>query len=1470
VANGKIVTGSNTVLIGSQGGVACSECPGGVAVGHPVNPSLGAKVLSGAADLDFALPGALPLVWQRQYSSYVSAEHGGYCGVLGYGWSLPLELRLTVGLDATLLHDSHGRTVTFGALSAGKSIYSPSEDLWLLRTGGASPDWHHGRFAWLSPELASSDHRIVASTGEGHTAWLFAPANWQDIMQENEPPPPSPHWIVFAQLDRFGRMQRYHWAEIFGHSRIERIEDGVGREYRLHYIQHHAPQDAWQCASGYQWQSDSGVRLARVELISDPIHPLPSQGTHVCPLPLVTYGYNAAGDLISVHDRYGDQTRRFAWHNHLMVLHQERDGPEHRYLYERYEPGGRVVEQRNQDGLDYRFTYQFLPPVEGQPRKQCQVLDSLNRVETYLFEGEAGLTRLIERTHADGSVLRYRYNAVGHLTRITDALERSVQLQVDPMGGLVSVEGPDGSITRQCRDEDTGVLLSQTDAAGRTTRYDYDALCRLACIHFSNGTTQTYAYPDPAQDKFNADKPVRVTDAQGGVQKIEYTRTGQMATHTDCTGSVTGYAYSRWGWITTMTNALGQCLCYAYDERGQVQAIHYPDENTDEFSYSSQGHLIQIVTGQFPAASAVLRSTTANVIQMQYDRWGRLTRRTHAGHSLSFAYDLAGRLIQLTNENGEHTHFTWDVMDRLIQETGFDGRIQHYHYDVAGRLMASTDGPEHTQQTIRYEWTASNQLAVRHLPATSEAPTQSIRYQWSPAAELISASVWQGDDTASQQLQSQVLIDRDEIGRVIGEVQRLYKHTPSTGEPELEFEHSLHHTLDVLGNRATSHLQFFGEIGYLRYGRGHMNGLTWQGTRLVELERDALHREALRLLCGIAISPGDNTPAPSAPIRHLRRDPAGRLEALRLTGLATDVPGNIRDSPSADTSPHLSPSLVEQLTSCKYHHDSLGQLIAIHTSSGPNHFAYDTAGRLISAQSARATTQHWRFDPAGNRLSDGMGGASSFPESRMPLSSGHLPPEWMHPDYNVLQGPDQSNPRALPSHAYWRGNRVGGYHNRQDPHSRGCLLHYRYDIHGNRIESIDQARHRHVSLGYDGGHQLVHLTQSTDGTRHEHHYRYDAFGRRLAQYARPHTGEERTEYYGWDGDKLVHTERHHPGHAEPEIIHTVYEPDTFTPLLRLSSSPNTCQAPGIMDEIMSASGPDAVQTRLRPMLQDLEGTSTQIVEQAHAIGMDERAIAHIQQQLQTLGRMAQDEQTQRNNAITLHYFLCDHLGTPLALINQNGTIDWVASLDPWGNIEHDQDSDTGLHYNRYRYYDPILGTYINQDPIGLKGGVNLSSYVANNPLQRVDPLGLIAPLVYVAAVGVVAAAGHFGRNIFNEEADGRTPENLVDKEGWKELPPEKSIYHQMGDANLSCNNSNPANNRKLISPSGRGELVFDEFGCMVKDSLNTGTFNYFSPETLWGAPHAMTDVIPYLIFGNSIHDTFTTDRFSTTWSRVIK
>ena len=71
------------------------------------------------------------------------------------------------------------------------------------------------------------------------------------------------------------------------------------------------------------------------------------------------------------------------------------------------------------------------------------------------------------------------------------------------------------------------------------------------------------------------------------------------------------------------------------------------------------------------------------------------------------------------------------------------------------------------------------------------------------------------------------------------------------------------------------------------------------------------------------------------------------------------------------------------------------------------------------------------------------------------------------------------------------------------------------------------------------------------------------------------------------------------------------------------------------------------------------------------------------------------------------------------------------------------DDETGLHYNRYRYYDPSLGRFVGQDPISYAGGLNLFAYTPN-PVGWIDPLGLAGNPAYATHVtyqGTDAATG---------------------------------------------------------------------------------------------------------------------------------
>jgi RHS repeat-associated protein len=107
------------------------------------------------------------------------------------------------------------------------------------------------------------------------------------------------------------------------------------------------------------------------------------------------------------------------------------------------------------------------------------------------------------------------------------------------------------------------------------------------------------------------------------------------------------------------------------------------------------------------------------------------------------------------------------------------------------------------------------------------------------------------------------------------------------------------------------------------------------------------------------------------------------------------------------------------------------------------------------------------------------------------------------------------------------------------------------------------------------------------------------------------------------------------------------------------------------------------------------------------------------------------------------YYHVDHLGTPQTLSDENGEIAWSAEYKAWGEAQvviseaakeaginnpirfqgQYFDEESGLHYNRHRYYDPEIGRFISSDPIGLMGGFNTLAY-APNPTGWTDPLGL--------------------------------------------------------------------------------------------------------------------------------------------------
>ena len=291
------------------------------------------------------------------------------------------------------------------------------------------------------------------------------------------------------------------------------------------------------------------------------------------------------------------------------------------------------------------------------------------------------------------------------------------------------------------------------------------------------------------------------------------------------------------------------------------------------------------------------------------------------------------------------------------------------------------------------------------------------------------------------------------------------------------------------------------------------------------------------------------------------------------------------------------------------------------------------------------------------------------------------------------------------------------------------------------IRTDDERTHRYH---YDSQHRLVHYTRTQYAEPLvESRYLYDPLGRRVAKRVwrreRDLTGwmslsrKPQVTWYGWDGDRLTTIQN------DRSRIQTIYQPGSFTPLIRVETATGELartQRRSLADALQQSGGEDGGSVVFPPVL-------VQMLDRLESEILADRVSEESRRWLASCGLTVEQMQNQMDPVYTparkIHLYHCDHRGLPLALISTEGATAWCAEYDEWGNLLNEEnphqlqqlirlpgqqyDEESGLYYNRHRYYDPLQGRYITQDPIGLKGGWNFYQYPLN-PVQYIDSMGL--------------------------------------------------------------------------------------------------------------------------------------------------
>ncbi|TGF88784.1 RHS element core protein [Escherichia coli] len=1247
-----IVQGSAGVLIGAPTGVACSVCPGGITYANPVNPLLGAKVLPGETDL--ALPGPLPFILSRAYSSYRTRTPAPV-GVFGPGWKAPFDIRLQVHERELILNDSGGRSIHFEPLFPGEISYSRSESLWLARGGVAAQHSSQPLSAlWqvLPEDVRLSPHVYLATNSLQGPWWILSWPERVPGADEVLPPPPPAYRVLTGVVDGFGRTLTFHRAakgDVAG--AVTGVTDGAGRRFHLALTTQAQRAEAFRkqratslsspagprsassssafpdtLPAGTEYGADNGIRLEAVWLTHDPAYP-DEQPT----APLARYTYTASGELRAVYDRSGTQVRGFTYdaeHAGRMVAHHYAGRPESRY---RYDDTGRVTEQVNPEGLDYRFEY-------GQDR--VTITDSLNRREVLYTEGEGGLKRVVKKEHADGSITRSEYDEAGRLKAQTDAAGRRTEYRLHMASGkLTSVILPDGRTVRYGYNSQRQVT-SVTYPDGLRSSREYDEKGRLTAETSRSGETTRYSYDDPASEL-----PTGIQDATGSTKQMAWSRYGQLLAFTDCSGYTTRYEYDRYGQQIAVHREEGISTYSSYNPRGQLVSQKDAQGREIRYEYSAAGDLTATIS---PDGK---RSTIA------YDKRGRPVSVTEGGLTRSMGYDAAGRITVLTNENGSQSTFRYDPVDRLTEQRGFDGRTQRYHYDLTGKLTQSEDEGLITL----WHYDASDRITHRTVNGDPAEQWQYDEHGWlttlSHTSEGHRVSVHYG---------------YDDKGRLTGERQTV--ENPETGE--LLWQHETKHAYNEQGlaNRVTP--DSLPPVEWLTYGSGYLAGMKLGGTPLVEYTRDRLHRETVR-------SFGSRAGSNAAYELTSTYTPAGQLQSQHLNSLVYD-----RD----------------------YGWNDNGDLVRISGPRQTREYGYSATGRLESVRTLAPDLDiriPYATDPAGNRLPD---------------------PE-LHPDSTLTAWPD--NRIAEDAHYVYHYDEYGRLTEKTDRIPTGV------------IRTDDERTHHYH---YDSQHRLVFHTRIQHGEPLvESRYLYDPLGRRMAKRVwrreRDLTGwmslsrKPEETWYGWDGDRLTTVQ------TDTTRIQTVYQPGSFAPLIRIETDNGErekAQCRSLAEKIQQEGSEDGhgvvFPAELVGLLDRLEGEI-----RANCVSSESRQ--WLAQCGLTVERLAAQIEPVYLPERKIHLYHCDHRGLPLALISEDGNTAWSAEYDEWGNQLNEEnphhlhqpyrlpgqqyDKESGLYYNRHRYYDPLQGRYITPDPIGLRGGWNMYQYPLN-PIQVIDPMGLDA------------------------------------------------------------------------------------------------------------------------------------------------